>query len=221
MKSGIYQILDKINKKSYIGSSSNLNKRYKQHFNSLIKNKHYNDYLQYSFNKHGIENFEYKILCKCPELELINLEQYYIDTLKPEYNAVKVAGKTTGYKFTEKQRKYQSESRGIPIIRINLLSGEIIDEWKSAKFASLSLKLGKPTAINACCRGKIPSAYGFYWIYKKDKDNFKLPNKSKCQPINKLLINEAKELYKIGLSISKIAKQLNLSYHVIYYHVKS
>ena len=57
MKSGIYKILNKSNGKCYIGSSCNLNKRKYQHFNSLMKNKHYNLYLQKSFNKYGKDNF--------------------------------------------------------------------------------------------------------------------------------------------------------------------
>lgn len=33
--------------------------------------------------------------------EVISIEQYYIDNLNPEYNILKVAGSTLGYKHTE------------------------------------------------------------------------------------------------------------------------
>lgn len=221
MKSGIYKIINKINGKCYIGSSSNLQKRNKQHFNSLSKNKHYNQYLQRSFNKYGISNFEFIIICKCNEDELINLEQYYINKIKPEYNAVLTAGKTTGYKFTEEQRKYQSESRGKTIVRIDLYTKLILDEWKSAKIASNTLNLGKPTAITACCKNKIPSAYGFIWRYKNDSSEYEIPIDLKiCQRKDINIINKAKELYAQNISISKISKQLGISYHTLYYHLK-
>ena len=54
IKCGIYQILNIINNKRYIGSSSNLIKRNNRHLDELIKNKHCNLHLQNSFNKHGI-----------------------------------------------------------------------------------------------------------------------------------------------------------------------
>lgn len=220
MKSGIYKILNKKNNKCYIGSSSNLIKRKRQHFNSLIKNKHYNQYLQRSVNKYGIENFEFIVICKCMEEDLITLEQYYINKLNPEYNAVLTAGKTTGYKFTEEQRKYQSDIRGKSIIRIDLSTEKIIDEWKSAAKAAKDLNLGSPTTITACCKGKIPSAYGYYWSYSINKDTYKVPNVRRCQPKNKESLEKAMQLYQQGLSISKIAELTNLSYMNVYYNCK-
>lgn len=221
MKSGIYKIINKVNGNCQIGSSSNLQKRKKQHFNSLSKNKHYNQYLQRSFNKYGIENFEFIIICKCNEDELIKLEQYYFNKINPEYNSVLTAGKTTGYKFTEKQRKFQSESRGKNIVRIDLYTKSVLDEWKSAKLASIILNLGKPTAITACCKNKIPSAYGFIWRYKNNNNEYEIFTNSKiCQRKDVNIINKAKELYSQNISISEISKQLNISYHTLYYHLK-
>ncbi|MEQ8172689.1 MAG: GIY-YIG nuclease family protein, partial [Candidatus Eremiobacterota bacterium] len=59
--SGIYCIINRVNQKIYIGSAKNLKDREKQHFSLLKNNKHVNKYLQNSYNKHGYENFEFKI----------------------------------------------------------------------------------------------------------------------------------------------------------------
>lgn len=220
MKSGIYKILNKINNKCYIGSSSNLYKRKKQHFNSLLKNKHYNLYLQRAYNKYKLENFEFIILCNCIEEQLINLEQYYIDKFKPEYNSAPLAGKTTGYKFTEEQKRKQSEKRGISIVRIDMISHQILDEWKSAKLATTILNLGNPTAITACCKDKIPSAYGYYWKYKSQSNNYNINTKRTCQPKNKELIKQAMNYLNSGKSYKEVIELTGLNYINIHYHFK-
>ena len=51
--------------------------------------------------KNGYSNFRLEILEYC-ELEiLIEREQYYIETLNPEYNILKQAGSLTGFKHSE------------------------------------------------------------------------------------------------------------------------
>lgn len=62
MKKYIYQILNKINNKCYIGQSKNCQRRFKEHKTALNNNKHENSYLQYAWNKYGSDNFEFKIL---------------------------------------------------------------------------------------------------------------------------------------------------------------
>lgn len=96
---GIYAIVNILNNKKYIGSTSNFNKRYRQHFNLLSKNKHVNSHLQYAFNKYGNSSFEFWILEQCEDIPdtLLLLEQKYINS-DGDYNICKIAGKTTGIK---------------------------------------------------------------------------------------------------------------------------
>ena len=51
--------------------------------------------------KHGYAKFSLEILEYCNSEDLLKREQYYLDTLKPEYNIVKKAGSTLGYKHSE------------------------------------------------------------------------------------------------------------------------
>jgi len=59
---GVYRIVNKVNGKIYIGSSADVNRRVKQHYNQLIGNNHENRYLQNACNKYGIENFEFSLV---------------------------------------------------------------------------------------------------------------------------------------------------------------
>ena len=76
--SGVYCIINNVNNKMYIGSSVNIIRRIKKHFNDLEKNIHGNQHLQNSYNKYGKENFSYEILEICFE-NIKEKEQMYID----------------------------------------------------------------------------------------------------------------------------------------------
>jgi group I intron endonuclease len=79
MNIGIYKILNKGNNKVYIGSSIVLNKRKYKHFWMLRKDIHPNIYLQKSYNKNGVEMFEFEIIELCEENDLIFRENHYIN----------------------------------------------------------------------------------------------------------------------------------------------
>lgn len=104
MKSGIYKITNTANNKFYIGSSFDVQKRKREHYYKLNNNLHHCTYLQNSWNKYGKENFKFEILAKCPAEYLIKLEQWFIDNLSPNFNTVKVAGSSLGYKHTTKTK---------------------------------------------------------------------------------------------------------------------
>ena len=87
-KSGIYMITNTKSNKRYIGSSKNLYIRLLTHRRLLLKNNHYNNHLQNSFNANIIEDFIISVLEFCEEENLIKREQFFIDMLKPEFNIV-------------------------------------------------------------------------------------------------------------------------------------
>lgn len=80
--SGIYSITNKINNKTYYGSSNNCVMRFYIHKCRLKKNNHINKHLQSSFNKYGENNFEFKIEVETLPENLQNIEQYYLDWIK-------------------------------------------------------------------------------------------------------------------------------------------
>lgn len=92
---GIYIIKNKINGKIYIGSSSNINNRIKQHKYLLRKTIHKNKYLQNAWNKYGESNFEFLIIKETvlDKDSLLKLEQKYIDKMDKKliYNLTLIA----------------------------------------------------------------------------------------------------------------------------------
>lgn len=65
-------------------------------------------YIYNAMLKHGYSKFSLDILEYCEPDALIKREQYYIDTLEPEYNILKIAGSSTGFKHSFKTRVLMS-----------------------------------------------------------------------------------------------------------------
>lgn len=106
MKSVIYKILNVVTNKFYVGSAVDFKNRCRIHRHHLNKNTHHSHYLQNSWNKYGEQNFEFQILEIIDDkTKLVEIEQYYIDTLKPNYNIAPIAGSRFGIKASEETRK--------------------------------------------------------------------------------------------------------------------
>lgn len=108
-EAGIYQILNLINNKFYIGSAADFYERYHSHLHCLNKSDHHNEHLQRAWNKYGPEVFEFQII----EItrNLIEREQYWIDSLKAcelGYNIRKIANSNLGMKFSDEHRAKMS-----------------------------------------------------------------------------------------------------------------
>ena len=90
----IYFITNKINKKQYIGETTNFEKRKSRHLSDLRANKHHSEKLQRAYNKYGEENFEwtYDVYEINSEDELKLLEQKmisYYHTYEDGYNCTR------------------------------------------------------------------------------------------------------------------------------------
>lgn len=105
-----------MNKKSYIGSANDLRVRLYVYYSVNRLNKSnmliYKAILKYNYSSFSLDILEY-----CELGKGLDREQYYIDSLKPKYNILQIAGSTLGYKHTEetlekfKLRKYSDEAR--------------------------------------------------------------------------------------------------------------
>lgn len=74
----VYKIQNLVNNKVYIGSSVDVEGRFKAHKKSLIDNTHPNHYLQNAWNKYGELNFEFSVIEEVSS-NLREREQYYIE----------------------------------------------------------------------------------------------------------------------------------------------
>jgi hypothetical protein len=124
-KSGVYRWINKENGNSYVGSAVNLSKRFAKYYSFKEISKG-----NMSINKASrrprrdashaaratlywnmvILSLDLKFLSPvalrakggyCERTDAIEREQYYIDLLAPEYNILKTAGSSLGYKHTE------------------------------------------------------------------------------------------------------------------------
>ena len=109
--SGVYIILNTVNRKKYIGSSVNVFGRLEGHRTQLRGNRHYNPHLQNAWNKYGEKAFLMRPIEFCRTEKMIDREQYWIDhfqCFKKGYNRSPTAGSNLGIKmpeeFCEKQR---------------------------------------------------------------------------------------------------------------------
>jgi len=99
-KSGIYLWLNNINNKYYIGSAKDLRNRIARYFsNKELTNSNY--LIQRAIIKHKHENFSLYILEYCDFNDLIAREQFYLDSLTPPYNILRIAGNLLGFKHSE------------------------------------------------------------------------------------------------------------------------
>jgi group I intron endonuclease len=128
-KSGIYMITNKLTNDIYIGQSADLSKRFKNYFNlSYIKSKD-SFIISRALIKYGYSNFSVTILEYCDKSDLIIKEQYYFNKLNPQYNILKIAGSSRGFKHSEETKiKIRKSLKGIYIKEKSALFGRIHTE---------------------------------------------------------------------------------------------
>jgi hypothetical protein len=172
-ESGIYKILNIANGKLYIGSAKNLFKRKQKHFRDLVNSDHHSILLQRAFDKYKEVNFQFEVLEECQVEKLIEREQHYLDTLKPEYNICKTAGSRLGAKLSEEVKIQLSTSHtGLtniscrkPVVQLDL-KGNLIAHFDSISIASRTLEIDISSITNACT-GKSKTSSNSFWLYKE------------------------------------------------------
>ena len=191
----VYKITNLINNKIYIGSSKNYNKRKYMHLHNLKLNKHHNKHLQSSFNKYGECNFNFNIVEECLKEDLIKKEQYYIDTLKPEYNICKIAGSIEGIKRSEETKRKISESN----------KGKVLSKEARIKISkSLTGRKNKPHSLESKIKMS-ESRKGKCSLTKEQLYDRTLKSLDKTRKVI-YQINDKDEILNTFISISEAAR---------------
>lgn len=110
MTCGIYQIVNTVNGKRYVGSSVDIDKRWREHIRLLKASKHHSRHLQSAWNKYGEDSFEFDVIEECEPHHLVDREQSHIDNLS-HYNCSPTAGSSLGVKHSAETRMRMSEAR--------------------------------------------------------------------------------------------------------------
>lgn len=138
---GVYQIRNRITGERYIGSSKNIEERWRQH--KRPNNwKRENKRLYEDFKKIGIDNFDFLYLAFVEPQFRKQVEQELIEMLKPEYNSMNASFDkkewNREWRKTEKGRKNDAKYRN----KICIYNGE---ELKFHTLATRFYRAGIPT----------------------------------------------------------------------------
>jgi group I intron endonuclease len=111
------------NGKRYVGSAVNLRLRRHKHIHDLASGKNCNHILVRAWKKYGEDFFEFHILELVDKPRLLEVEQRYIDELKPEYNIARIAGSRYGLKIRPESMAKRMETISNPLIRAKMGNG--------------------------------------------------------------------------------------------------
>lgn len=193
-KKGIYCIINTINYKRYIGSTSeSFKKRWTFHKWELNNNKHKNNHLQNAWNKYGSKNFEF-IIIEILQEKFLEKEQTWIDLydFNKLYNINPNA--TGGTQFSEDIIKKRAETN---TKRYKLLT----DKYKLWKENKLSDNELTEYELNQFMYWKNLKPWN-KGIKYKSTDHLKVPKKKKGDRTNLILTVRNKlpeiEIYDIN-----------------------
>ena len=102
--SGVYLIRNKVNGKLYVGSASDIRRRWRRHVNDLKTAMHTNQKLSRAWLKYGQEAFEFSVIqvVEPSRAAILAAEQIWIDALgccgEQGYNILPTAGSSLGVK---------------------------------------------------------------------------------------------------------------------------
>src|SRR5262245_26501506 len=149
--SGIYLILNKVTLDYYIGSAST--GRFNARFSNHLLNFNGSKIVKNAVKKYKLSSFAFMILELFPEKvtkennkKLLDLEDFYLKSLLPNYNILTEAGSSFGYKHTETTRlnmkSNYSEERRIAIGNLN--RGKVFSSSTIEQMRESALKRTKP-----------------------------------------------------------------------------
>ena len=90
--SAVYQIKNMVTGESYVGSSKDVYRRWKEHQRLSVWNRFQNSKLYKDMKEYGLENFMFVILTPVEPEYLRELEQEFIELLKPAYSQLRAYG---------------------------------------------------------------------------------------------------------------------------------
>lgn len=100
MHTGIYEIVNTVNGKRYVGSAASFASRWRVHRHHLRKGKHHSVALQRAWDKYGEGSFIFRAIEHCGKSDLIVREQYHIDQ-GCDYNCSPTAASSLGITRTD------------------------------------------------------------------------------------------------------------------------
>ncbi len=167
---GIYMIRNKTTNKVYIGQSTDISLRWKDHKSLLNKGTHHSKYLQNAWNKYTESDFEFTILLECEKDKLDEIEQYFIlnfDSIAPYGYNCNYGGKSG--KLTEEAKQHLSEinkgSKHPKKKEIYCVELQRVFPYARAITEEFGWNHGD---VIKCCNGNKLTFHKMHWMYYED-----------------------------------------------------
>ena len=227
---GIYMLINTKNGKRYIGSSINIRERLWKHRSLLRHNHHDNPHLQNAWNKYGEDCFDYSLLEICSTEDRFNREQFYVNTLKPEYNiCIEVVNNPP---VTEESKRKHSETRKLKMasgeieitnnkpVYVYYKNGNFVGYWKSIRQAAKDLNIHYSGACRVI-QGKDSQVKGYKFFTEKQSsiESFSKPTNSKAISKTYIVKDGNSELEFQGRK--EVANYLNTSIEMVQFYIST
>ena len=196
--SAIYCLKNTIDDKCYVGSAKKLNYRLWNHKHKLIRGTHANKHLQNFVNKYGIDSIYFEVLEKV-DTNIIEREQYWIDTLKPTFNILPIAGSSEGIVLTEEHKSKISKGRK------GILHTEEVKKRISESMIGVPKSKEHSTKVGLKHKGKV--------VNEEQRNKISQANRGKIAT-SKLtwdIVNNIRELNKQGYRDKQIVEMFNIT----------
>nr|YP_009059698.1 GIY-YIG endonuclease [Parasitella parasitica]AIO05748.1 GIY-YIG endonuclease [Parasitella parasitica] len=182
-KSGIYILINRKNSSFYVGSSSNIARRMSSYslFAYLNNPKNKNMVICKALLKYEHDSFALMILEYCDISELVQKEQYWIDVLSPDYNVLKYAYNSQGYKHTPESISLMSKLASLKVV-----SDETKEKISKSMIGENNHLYGKSHTAEILAKIALSKSHSSVFLY-----------------------NEYKELMCIFSSLTTLAKLIN------------
>lgn len=224
----IYRILNKINGKSYIGSTISLEKRFQQHINSSKWEScvSYNYPLQRAFRKYGIDNFDFLLIEEISQEKVAEREKYWIKY----YNTLTNSG--WGYNQTIEtecalrdpeihKKQIEESSKKCALVDKNNNILELYESLNDA--ARKNNRTNAASNIKRVCEGEYNTTFnGKIFRYVDNLNNVIIPEiktKKHKLPIRGVSISDPNDIV-IYESISEAARKENIDRGSLHKHLK-
>ena len=162
---GVYRIINLVNHKQYIGGTSDIRRRRRQHRYDLREGTHRNPRIQEDFDLYGENMFAFLVLeIVKDKSKLVETEQKWIDELQPEYNVNPKAGYCVG-EYVNNKSAHEKISETIKRLHAEGRYAHIKGtkrNWKAGHPPNLGKKFSKETRakISKATTGKNNPNYG-------------------------------------------------------------
>lgn len=180
---GIYQITCTVNGKRYVGQSIDIKRRFNQHKRKPP------DGVREDFELYGVDKFTFEVLEECAPEELTAREDFYLSTLKPEYN-IRTEGHGISDEAREKLRRDRTGKKRPDISRrVKCVeTGEVFESLRAAA------KWCNVPSSNLCAllSGKGRTLGGYHWIYA-DEDEEAALERIRQMPEGRKRTDESKD----------------------------